>query len=149
MPIPRKLLLITAGAFLGTALGGCATAQLEGSTGLTKAQTALVSGAPGLGLLGNATVRLEAVDGRDLKPTQSQARIPPGKHSLVLSCQVTHTGASGSAQIEFNAQAGQEYELQLRILKHYPGCSGVLVNAATNKVVAKPDTLDQTLNPPE
>lgn len=145
MSMPRKRILTASGMLLGVVLVGCSTAHLEGSS-TSGTGTALVKGNPGLGVLGNATVRLEAVDGHDLKATQSQARIPPGKHTLVLSCQVTHTGASNSAQIDFEARAGQEYNLKLRILKHYPGCSGVLVNAATGKVVAQPAGLGHAPN---
>lgn len=122
-------------------LTACGTADFYHNTNLDRSQLALIRGDVKLGPFGNATVRLEEVDGQNVGSTQRQALVAPGKHTLVFSCKEVSTNASSSSQIEFTARAGNTYNLQLRLLHRYPGCSAVLVQAGTGKVVAKPDIL--------
>lgn len=128
-------------AMVSVGLAACGTADLYHNTDLDRSQLALIRGDVKLGPFGNATVRLEEVDGHELGSTQRQALVAPGNHTLVLSCKEVSSNASNTDQLDFTARAGATYNLQLRLLNRYPGCSGVLVQAGTGRVVAEPATI--------
>jgi hypothetical protein len=122
-------------------LSGCGTAHLAGNSGLSRPDMAIIRGDLRLGPLGNATVRLQAVDGKELGKTDRQATVAPGKHTLTFSCHEAIKNIGGSGQMTFAAKAGHTYDLQLRQPHQSPDCSAVLTDSATDKVVAKPVAL--------
>jgi hypothetical protein len=141
MPARDGISLYCLLALAAMSLSACGTAHLANEPAASRSQLAVVRGDLKLGPLGNATVRLEEVDGKDLGRTQRQAQVSAGKHSLVFSCKEAIKNISSSGQLIFVAKAGHTYDLQLRQLHQPQDCSAVLIDAATQKVVAKPEAL--------
>jgi hypothetical protein len=123
------------------ALSACGTAELAQKPAEGHGRTALIRGDIKFGPFGNATVRLQGVDGHSLSATERQAEVAPGPHTVSFSCKAVSRDASNSGELHFKARAGSTYDLKLRVLDRFPGCSAVLVLAGPDRVVAKPNAL--------
>jgi hypothetical protein len=115
-------------ALVALALAGCATYQSYEGTRRPREEIAVVHGDAKLRAEMPVAVVIRAVDGRPVDIKYSSVALAPGKHELVVDCQVG--GATGSTtrhRLEVDLGGGDSYRLSAEMSPGNRSCAKVVL----------------------
>jgi len=114
-------------ALLALALAGCATYQSYEGPRRPRDEVAVVHGDAKLRAEMPVAVVIRSVDGRPVDIKYSSVALAPGKHELVVDCQVD--GAMGSTtrhRLEVEVGGGESYRLRAEMSPGNRSCAQVV-----------------------
>jgi hypothetical protein len=107
-----KLSSIGVVALCASLLAGCFSLQAYDGPRQPKAELAHVSGDPRLRSGVPVSVFLRKVDDRDLDPRYRAVDVIPGKHTLLVDCQIAETRNVTRFPLEMYLEPGTRYALE-------------------------------------
>jgi hypothetical protein len=91
----------------------CGTFQAYDGSHRPAKEVAVISGAAKLRATTPLALVIRAVDGKEVDMRYSSVALLPGKHSLLIDCQVGGSGATASRHaLDVDVAAGERYRLQ-------------------------------------
>jgi hypothetical protein len=110
---------------LALALTGCMTQQAYEGQKLAADQVAHIAGDLRVTAGAPLSLILRQVDGKTLSAGQSAVDVLPGKHQLLVDCQVAETKATSRHALEVEVYAGEKYRLVAQTAPALRGCDEV------------------------
>jgi hypothetical protein len=93
-------------------LAGCMTLQAYDGPRQSKGEVAHVKGDPHLRAGAPVSVFLRKIDERDLDPRYNSADVLPGKHTLLIDCEVAETHSVTRFPLDMYLEPGTTYVLE-------------------------------------
>ncbi|HKE46024.1 MAG TPA: hypothetical protein VKB41_15935 [Steroidobacteraceae bacterium] len=116
----------TLGIVLCTLLAGCATFQAYDGERRATSDVAVISGDAKLRATTPFALVIRSVDGRNVDVRYSSVALLPGKHSLLIDCQVGTSGTTASRhELDVEVEAGEHYRLQAEMRPGNQSCERV------------------------
>jgi hypothetical protein len=107
-------------------LAACGTFQAYEGSHKSANEVAVISGAAKLRATTPLALVIRAVDGKEVDLRYSSVALLPGKHSLLIDCQVGGSGATASRhELEVEVAAGERYRLQAEMRPGNRSCERV------------------------
>lgn len=111
------------------AMAGCMTQKAYEGEKLPADQLAHITGDLRVTAGAPMSLILRQVDGKTLSAAQNAVDVMPGKHQLLVDCQIAETKAVSRHAIAVEVYAGERYRLVAQTAPGLRGCSAVdLVN---------------------
>jgi hypothetical protein len=111
---------------LAALLAGCATYHAYDGPPLPRSQVAIVTGSAKIRSALPLALVIRAVDGREVGLQYASVALSPGRHELLVDCQVTgETGTASRHVLSVEVAAGERYRLNALMAPGNRACSGV------------------------
>jgi hypothetical protein len=118
---------VVAGALL-LAMAGCATFRAYDGERRPAGEVAVISGEAKLRAATPLALVIRAVDGRTVDLRYNSVELLPGKHSLLIDCQVGGEAATASRHaVEVEVGAGERYRLRAEMRPGNRSCERVQI----------------------
>lgn len=118
---------VASGAALAV-LTACGTFQAYEGSHKPKSEVAVISGAAKLRATTPLALVIRAVDGKEVDLRYSSVALLPGKHSLLIDCQLGEGGATASRhELDVEVAAGERYRLQADMSPGNRSCERVVL----------------------
>jgi hypothetical protein len=115
--------------FAALTVAGCMTQQAYEGEKRPADQLAHIRGDLRVSAGSPLTLILRQIDGKTLSAAQSAVDVLPGKHQLLVDCQVAETKSTSRHAIAVEVYAGERYRLVAETAPGLRGCNAVdLVN---------------------
>jgi hypothetical protein len=120
-----------AGAVALAMLTACGTFQAYEGSHKPDSEVALISGAAKLRATTPLALVIRAVDGKEVDLRYSSVALLPGKHSLLIDCQLGEgAGTASRHELEVEVAAGQRYRLQADMRPGNRSCERVVLESS-------------------
>jgi hypothetical protein len=119
-----KLILLT---LICLIMAGCATAQLYEGQKLDRSKVAVIKGTPEWNFITSANVVIKEVDGVEIGAGSYKVEVLPGKHVLLVKCEMLNVASFNRHTLEVDVEAGKTYFLALKVSPDSRLCEGVLL----------------------
>ena len=104
----------------------CGTFQAYDGSHKSASEVAVISGAAKLRATTPLALVIRAVDGKEVDLRYSSVALLPGKHSLLIDCQLGGDGATASRHaLDVEVAAGERYRLQAEMRPGNRSCERV------------------------
>ena len=114
------------GALLLATVAGCATFQAYDGAHKASSEVAVVTGDAKLRADMPLALVIRAVDGRSVDVRYSSVALLPGKHSLLIDCQLGGSTATASRhELDVDVGAGDRYRLEAEMRPGNRSCDQV------------------------
>lgn len=107
-------------------LAACGTFQAYDGSHRPASEVAVIGGAAKLRATTPLALVIRAVDGKEVDLRYSSVALLPGKHTLLIDCQVGGSGATASRhELEVEVTKGERYRLQADMRPGNQSCERV------------------------
>lgn len=114
------------GLLLAAFAGACATYQAYDGPARAATELAIIEGSAKLRTVVPLALVIRSVDGRDVDLRYASVAVPPGKHELVVDCQVGGTtGTASRHTLPIDVYAGSRYRLDAQMSPGNRSCASV------------------------
>jgi hypothetical protein len=122
---------LAAGVFVLAGVAGCATFQAYDGAHRASSEVAVISGDAKLRADMPVALVIRAVDGRSVDVRYSSVALLPGKHSLLIDCQLGGSTATASRhELDVEVVAGEHYRLQADMRPGNRSCDNVQLQSS-------------------
>lgn len=122
---------LASGALLLAAVAGCATFQAYDGERRAKSDVAVITGDAKLRADMPVALVIRAVDGRTVDVRYNSVALLPGRHSLLIDCQLGGSTATASRhELDVDVGAGEHYRLQADMRPGNRSCDNVQLESS-------------------